>query len=460
MDYSAANTLLWDGLLQLAILCAVLLLAQLLRRKLPLIKRSLMPTAVLAGFLCLGLRYLGWLPLDPALMEMFTYHALGLGFVALALRVPEPLSAADKQNLTGLKSGALIASCYVSQALVGLAVSLGLAYTLRPDMFKAAGLLLPMGYGQGPGQANNIGSTYQNLGFAGGQSFGLAIAAAGFLVACICGVIYLNWLQRRGLIRRPGGEGQGHSELLNPASAFEQQNELPIAESVDRFTINLALVLVVYGCTYLVSLGLTSLVAGGGLAHTVNSLVWGFNFLIGALLAMAARQLLKALRRSGFMTRQYQNNYLLSRASGAAFDLMIVAGISAINFEDLSGLWLPFGLMALLGGVWTFFYLQWLCRRVYPNYYQAGFMSMFGMMTGTISSGVLLLREVDNELQTPAANNLLVGSAFAILLGGPMLLLVGIAPNSTAACWTCFGICLVYLAGLLLLMLKAKRKIK
>ena len=457
MDYSAANTQLWNGILQLAILCAMLLLAQILRRKLPFIRRTLMPTAVLAGFLTLALRYIGVLPIQRELMEIITYHALGLGFVALALRVPEPLSDEDKRNLTGLKSGALIASCYVSQAIVGLLISLGLAFTFMPGLFKASGLLLPMGFGQGPGQANNIGSSYQALGFAGGQSYGLAIAACGFLVACLCGVVYLNYLQRKGRIQR--GDGSDLSEIV-PLSTFQQENELPIAESVDRFSINIALVLVVYGATYLLSLGLTRLAGDGGLGNTVSSLVWGFNFLIGALLAILTRNVIKGLRKANFMHRQYQNNYLLSRASGAAFDVMIIAGIAAIDFNDLTGLWLPFILTAVAGGLWTFFYLRWICRRIYPNYYYAGFFSMFGMMTGTISSGVLLLREVYSELKTPAANNLLVGSAFAILLGGPMLLLVGIAPNSTGATFACLGICVVYMAALLALMLKARRRAK
>ena len=37
------------------------------------------------------------------------------------------------------------------------------------------------------------------------------------------------------------------------------------------------------------------------------------------------------------MTRQYQNNYLLSRISGLAFDLMIVAGIASIELRELTG---------------------------------------------------------------------------------------------------------------------------
>ena len=180
----------------------------------------------------------------------------------------------------------------------------------------------------------------------------------------------MNYLQRKGRIQR--GDGSDLSEIV-PLSTFQQENELPIAESVDRFSINIALVLVVYGATYLLSLGLTKLAGDGGLGNTVSSLVWGFNFLIGALLAILTRNIIKGLRKANFMHRQYQNNYLLSRASGAAFDVMIIAGIAAIDFNDLTGLWLPFILTAVAGGLWTFFYLRWICRRIYPNYYYAGF---------------------------------------------------------------------------------------
>ena len=55
---------------------------------------------------------------------------------------------------------------------------------------------------------------------------------------------------------------------------------------------------------------------------------------------------------------------------------------------------------------------------------------MYGMMTGTISSGVLLLRELDPQMETPAANNLVIGSGFAILFGIPLLILVSLAPTS------------------------------
>ena len=94
-----------------------------------------------------------------------------------------------------------------------------------PGMFRAAGLLLPMGFGQGPGQANNIGASYQTLGFEGGHSFGLAIAAAGYLVACLIGVIILNVLRKKGLITVDEDEVKGElCHLYNVVSSAAEFN--------------------------------------------------------------------------------------------------------------------------------------------------------------------------------------------------------------------------------------------
>ena len=56
MDFSSANTALWAPIVQLGIIAALILLANVLRRKISFIRNSLMPTAVLAGFIMLLLR--------------------------------------------------------------------------------------------------------------------------------------------------------------------------------------------------------------------------------------------------------------------------------------------------------------------------------------------------------------------------------------------------------------------
>ena len=197
MDYSAANHVLWNMMIQLGLLAGAILAAFLMRQRLSFIQKSLMPIAVLAGFLLLGLKYTGLIRVDGDLMEMLVYHGIALGFIAMSLRVP-PEQEKKTGDMTGLKSGAVIVSSYLVQGVTGLLITILLGCTVMPGLFRASGLLLPMGYGQGPGQANNVGSSYQALGFAGGRSFGLAIAAAGYLVACIVGVVILNLLVRKG----------------------------------------------------------------------------------------------------------------------------------------------------------------------------------------------------------------------------------------------------------------------
>ena len=448
MDYSAANTALWNIVIQLGLIAGAILLCSMLRNKVKAIRSAMMPVAVMAGFLLLILKYTGLIRIDGEIMEILVYHGIALGFIAMSLRVIN--KDANRRDKAALKSGVIIVSTYMVQGVLGLLISITLGYTLMPKLFKASGLLLPMGYGQGPGQANNVGTSYQNLGFAGGRSFGLAIAAAGYLCACVAGVILLNILARRGSVK----PNRRSSDDDLSVGFFQDKNELPVADSVDRLSVQLAMVLVTYLATYLVTRGLTAGIAAlsEGLARTVNTLLWGFNFIIGSAVAVLLRMALEAGRKKGLIQRQYQNNYLLNRISGFFFDIMIVAGIASINIEDLSGLWLYFILMAVGGGVVTWFHLKRVCRWAYPDYYYEGLISMYGMMTGTISSGILLLREIDSDFRTPAANNLVSGSSVGIILGAPVLVLVSLAAKSdTMAIVVCL-IAAVYLGALLLLL--------
>ena len=240
MDYSAANQALWNIITQLGVIAAAILLAIGLRQKLSFIRKSLMPVAVLGGFLLLIAKLLGLVRIDQNLMEILVYHGIALGFIAMSLRVPADQDRRGKDR-TGLKSGAIIVSSYLVQGVAGLLITLLLSYTVMPGMFKAAGLLLPMGYGQGPGQANNVGSSYEALGFAGGRSFGLAIAAAGYLVACIVGVVILNIWSRKGLVPS-SREGK---EAVQDVDFFQSRDEIPVSDSIDKLSVQLAMVLLV-----------------------------------------------------------------------------------------------------------------------------------------------------------------------------------------------------------------------
>ena len=457
MDYSAVNHDLWNLIIQLGFIACAIWGANILRRKVPFMNKLLMPVSVMAGFLLLILKTIGIYRPAMETLEMLVYHSIALGFIAMSLRTAVPSEDKETKSI-GFKSGAIIVGTYLVQAIAGLIITIGLAYTFKPEMFKAAGLLLPMGFGQGPGQANNIGGSYESLGFAGGRSFGLSVAAAGYVCACTLGVVILNRWKKRGLLH--DGRPENYDETKIPGF-FQNSNEIPIADSIDKFSMQIVMLLIVYLATYLVTWGMTSGIAAisPALANLLNSLLWGFNFIIGSVLATLVRVGLAKGQKIGLITRQYQNNYLLNRISGFFFDLMIVAGIASIDLGDIRGLWIPFILMVVSGAALTWYYLYMVCKRTYGSYYREGVISMYGMLTGTIGSGILLLREIDPELKTPAANNLVLGSSYGIILGAPLLVFVSLAAKSTLMCLITLALIIVYLAALtFILMRKPKQK--
>ncbi|MFP4287269.1 MAG: hypothetical protein ACLFRI_06170 [Candidatus Izemoplasmataceae bacterium] len=452
MDFS--EYAVWEGILHFSILSALLLFANILRRKIPFLKKTLLPTAVIGGFIGLIIKETLFKSLASSeqyeatefFLRMFTYHAIALGFIALGLKVNAVMKI-KATKARSMYSGLLIVATYLMQGLIGIILTIVMALTIFEDLIPAAGLLAPMGFGQGPGQAQNIGNVYEvTHGFVGGTSFGLAIASFGFLWASIAGVMYLNILQRKGVIKRSYDLKAG----LVSSQEIETPDEIPVAEAIDKFTIQIALILMVYLFTYGFIMVIAASMDSGALGdfgiNTIKPLVIGFNFIIGMLFALVFKQLFVWLRKKNIMTRQYPNNYMLNRIAGTVFDFMIIASIIAIRVEDLRTLWIPFFIVAITVGFATVYFVKYLTARIYKEYPVAAMMGMFGMLSGTASTGIILIREVDPHFKTPAANDLVVGSSTAILFGFPILLLVGIAPIGLLQTFISLGAIIVLLA--------------
>ncbi len=457
---SFADLSAWAWLIQFFIIVLALLVANLVRCNVPLFRRSLLPSALLAGLLILCLKPMGFFSamVDKHSMEIITYHALGLGFVAMALKNKKIESATSTMKV--VETGAVTASTYIIQGLVGLLITVPLfLWWNGSEFFYASGLLLPMGYGQGPGQALNFGITFS--GWADGQGlvfhgadFGLSIAAIGFIVGSLTGVVYMNVLRRRGKLKIK----EKVSERYTLAD-YETEGEIPHSESIDKLTVQLCLVLLVYALVFALMFAIQRLDLGDFGTKTLKPLVWGFNFLWGTLFGVLVKWIIGRLRRSNLMQREYINNYTLDRIAGTCFDFMIVAGTAAIDFNNLRGLWLPLILVCSIGATVTFFYVLRCCRKLYPGYEYEGFFSMFGMLTGTASNGMILLREIDPRFETPAANNLVLQTIPALAFGFPVLLLMGFAPQSLQNTLITIGIMAVALL-LFCLFIFRKRKTK
>ena len=127
---------------------------------------------------------------------------------------------------------------------------------------------------------------------------------------------------------------------------------------------------------------------------------------------------------------EYTNNFLLTRASNFFFDLMVVSGIAAIRLGILEDYWGVMLILGVVGLVITYVYVYYVCRKLFPAYAQQQFLAMFGMLTGTASTGVILLREIDGDFKTPVSDNLVYQNFPAIIFGLPLMFIAAAAPEN------------------------------
>ncbi|MBQ2985971.1 MAG: hypothetical protein IJE23_00660 [Tyzzerella sp.] len=443
----------WGWLNVMAVLFLSLLAANAMKKKIKILEQSLIPTSVLGGGILLIIASLYKMITGNVLfeetffgangynnLEIVTYHALALGFVASSFKT-ENGKLSKKRTTEIFNTGVTTVSTYLLQAIVGFGITIIASFIIK-GFFQAAGVLLPFGYGQGTGQAMNYGTIYETEhGFIGGKTFGLTIAALGFLSASIGGVVHLNLLKRKRKIAGATEEGALKSEQVQKA------DEIPMQGSIDKMTIQIALVMVAYMCTFLLMFLLGNLLPG------MKSVIYGFNFLLGVLAGTLIKIIINQLKKHGIAEKEYINDFLMTRISNFFFDVMVVAGIAAIRLDILENYWGIILILGVVGLFITYFYNHFVAKTLFPEYQQEQFLMMYGMLTGTASTGVILLREIDGDFKTPAADNMVYQNFPAIVFGFPMMLLATLAPVKP---YLTLGILVVFFIGMNILLFRSK----
>ena len=431
-DFSMKNyDVVWAFLVQMGLVLIFLLIGNLLRTVVPFLRKSLIPSALIGGLLLLILNIILGLfdvtLIDKSAMQVITYHGLGIGFIAMTLKVAKPKGKVAKVKM--FENGILTGGAYMLQAVLGLLVTI-VFFLLTKDsnnpIFYSSGLLLPLGYGQGPGNALTWDLNYSilldsngNQLFSGNGSFGLTIASVGFIVASLFGVLYINIYKRRGEIKVREQKFE-----TREVTEFEEENEIPDSESVDKFSIQLGLVFLGYALSFGFMVGL------GAISDFTNSIAWGFNFIWGVIFATLIKFVITKLHKKKVIKKKYINNYQMDRISGFAFDAMIVAGVAAIEIEDVKRYIWPLIVLCVVGAISTYIYLRKVTKNCFKGYEHEMFVTNFGTVTGTASNGMILLKEIDPNFVTPASNLFVLSQFPAMVCVAPLLLLLNFASKS------------------------------
>ena len=449
----------WSYIWDIMMVSLFLGLATYLKRSLRIFERFFIPNAIIAGFigLLLGPQVLNLVGFNSDHLGNIVYHLMSVGFIALALK-----DRSREKNKDVINTGFFIVNGYVLQGIVGFGLSLLLAFTVMPGLFPVFGMLLPLGYGQGAAQAYSIGKQWESVGFQYGGNIGLSVAAMGLLWACIGGIPLMNYLIR---VKKILPSHLGDKSKGNPEAKTIKKEDVGDTESVDSFSIQLFTIGIIYLATYLVLLGSSSLLDHmGTFGQTLSKMLWGFSFIIASILAILFRAVYDLLRKKRVIVREYTSDFLLERISGGAFDFMIAASIAAISISILKQYLIPTLVIGIIGGFVTIYYTIFVCKRIYKTDVLENTLALYGTLTGIVSTGLALVKEIDPNFESSATKNLVLGSGAGLFVGLPLMLLlnvpiVGFVSNRPIYyLYTMLGLLLYFIALSLLMYIRRPKK--
>lgn len=425
-------------------LSTMLLIGIFLRTKTKFFQSFLIPSCLLGGLLGLIFISTGIIKVEATKLETFAYHFFNISFISVGLSHSNENEKAirGKDYVRGSLWMAITQSISFSlQAVIGGLVVI-LFGVFGYKLFPTFGFLVPLGFEEGPGQALSFGKVWETVGFEHAATIGLTFAAIGFLVSFFVGVPLANWGIRKGHCTLTPSALPKHflKGIIPKDQEKESAGNLTMhSGNIETLAFHAALIGLVYILTYAFTLSL-----GKILPPDIGKMLWGFFFFFGMVIAFLLRIIMKRLGIEHFIDSGLQR-----RITGWSVDYLIISTVMAIQLVVLWKYIIPVSIIAISGGLFTTLIVVYLGRRLW-SYNIERSVAIYGAVTGTVSSGLLLLRIVDPEFKTPVAVEIGLMNLFMV----PVILGYGILIN--APLWWNWSVLLtvgIFLATLVISLL-------
>ncbi len=404
-------------------LSILLVLGTIIRAKVVFLQKMLVPASLIGGilgfiFVQLGIIGLptsnGWVEISTKSFSELTFHLFAFGFVGVGLMKTEKSNTSKVLIQGGLWMTIMYGFCQCLQAVIGFSFFEAWKLISGGDYNAVLGYLLGSGFAQGPGQAHAYGNIWETTyGVANAMSVGLAAAALGFIFAVIIGVPLANYGIKKGWTH---GKVEGALPADFLRGIMGANTNQPCAEftthpaNVDSFGFHLSVMFVIYGLAYSFGLAWTLNTPQG-----INGLGFGILFTWSMCIAMLVRM---ALTKTNLM--HMINQQTIKRITNTSVDYMICAVFLAISVSELQQVLVPLLSSATFAAFVTLWVILWYARRGPEFNFERG-LAIFGCYTGTVASGLLLLRIVDPDFKSPAAVELGIMNVMILITCQPLL---------------------------------------
>lgn len=351
------------------------------------------------------------------------------------------LTKTSKSTASTLRSagqqGLVVWIVILGQTAIGLICTWLLIQPFFDDIPNSFGMLIETGFAGGHGTAAAMGTVFESdtVGLSGGLDLGLFMATIGLLFSVVSGIAYVNVALRMGWV-------SSKTEIRMINGLENRHDPQPIAkgtvapESIDPLVFQIVLLGLAFGLGYVVREGIVQLAlqmdasfassdaesAGQQALQSRTSFVGTIGdfplFIYTLFGGLAVKRILMLLKLESLI-----DNLSIQRLTGIAMDFLVVSAIASLRIEAITDVATPLFILLAAAFLWTGFCLLFVARKLLPSSYwfELGIIN-YGMSTGTTATGFTLLKIVDGNLESGAAEDYALAAPLsAPFIGGGML---------------------------------------
>lgn len=371
----------------------MLCLGVLLRAKIPFLRNMLVPASVIAGIL--GFIFMNVIPeigfsvgADTEMFTSIVNHLFTVSFISISLTAtPKEESSSTKNTLKGAVGLGIVWSfLYALTPIIGAGVA-----ALTGEMDAIYGMLIQFAFCQGPGQSASFGALFEQFGWENAAMVAIAFSAIGFVVAFLVGIPAAKLGVKKGIAKHCGKIDEA---ILKGYLKKDEQTAVMVKDTTCNSNIEtLAFHFAVIGLCYVLAVGISRLFSL--LPGFFGTSMGGMMFMNGMYAAYIVRWVIKKLKIDFLL-----ENTLQSKITGWTADYLVVCAFMAVSFHMIGRWIVPIVAVSLATTVVTFLACFYFGQRFGGSNDFERTLGLYGMCTGTVPSGIALVRIVDPNFRT------------------------------------------------------------
>lgn len=374
----------------------MLCIGMLFRAKVSVLRNMLVPASVIAGMI--GLVFMNIvvganieIGTDTEMYASVVNHLFTVSFISISLTsTPKGGQNSAQSVMKGAVSMGLVWCLLYSLTPL---IATGVLYSLRgfTDMLPGYGMLIQFAFCQGPGQSASFGAIFEQYGWNDAAMVAITFASIGFIAAFLVGIPAAKMGIRRGIAQNCGKIDHA---ILKGYFLKSEQTEYMVKDTTCNSNIEtLAFHFALIGLCYILAVGIGRLLSyiPGFLGSSMSSMM----FMNGMYAAYIVKWIMNKLHLD-FL----QENVLQSKITGWTADYLVVCAFMAISVKTISRWLIPIMIVVIVITAVTFVICFYFGQRIGGKNDFERTLGLYGTCTGTVPSGIALVRIVDPDFRT------------------------------------------------------------